>query len=96
MGGGDVSLAVMDFGVGMAEVGGRSIGASLLEVPLRRRGVVVVGGRGEEREVSVERGEGVERSIVGEGGRRTRDTASSSRSVSVPVVVAPMVCSCIC
>jgi len=54
--------------------------------------VVVVCGRGDEREVSVESGEGVDGSIVGEGGRRTRATASSSRSASVTIEVVPIAC----
>ena len=88
-----MSLAVVDLGVGIADVAGPPFVGSGLET-LVASGVVEGGGRGEEREVSIERGEGADGSIVGEGGRRTRATTSSSRSASVTTEVVPMAVQC--
>ena len=88
-----MSLAVVDLGVGIADVAGPPFVVSGLETVVAS-GVVEGGGRGEEKEVSVERGEGVDGSIVGEGGRRTRATTSSSRSASVIIEVVPMAVEC--
>lgn len=86
-----MSLAVVDLGVGIVEVRGRSSGFEDTTLCGAWTAAVEEGGRrGEDRDVSVERGDGVDGSIVGEGGSGTRATASSSRSASVRTKVVPM------
>lgn len=98
-GGGEVSLPEVDLGVGIAvdtrSFGGPTLGLLGSGASTEFMGTAMLGSSiaesEEDKVVNVERLEGVVGSMVGLGGRRTRETPSSSTSMSVTIVGADII-----